>query len=51
MGIGGALAARILIGGAAGDCWSGGATDHEWVSGFAIEKLPETLPAFVKVAG
>lgn len=25
-----------------------GATGHEWVSGIAIEKLPDTLPAFIR---
>ncbi len=27
-------------------CW--GATGHEWVSGIAIEKLPDQMPAFVR---
>jgi hypothetical protein len=26
------------------DCWSWGATGHEWVSGIAIEKLPDSVP-------
>lgn len=25
-----------------------GATGHEWVSGIAIEKLPDDIPAFVR---
>ena len=35
-------------------CWSigealaWGATGHEWVSGIAIEKLPDTVPAFIR---
>jgi hypothetical protein len=27
-------------------CW--GATGHQWVSGIAIEKLPDDFPAFVR---
>src|SRR5262245_7986339 len=30
------------------DCWAWGATGHEWVSGIAIEKLPDSVPAFVR---
>ena len=29
-------------------CWAWGASGHEWISGIAIEKLPESLPAFVR---
>ncbi len=29
-------------------CWGWGATGHEWISGIAIEKLPESVPAFVR---
>jgi hypothetical protein len=29
-------------------CFAWGATGHEWVSGIAIEKLPDTLPAFLR---
>jgi hypothetical protein len=29
-------------------CFAWGATGHEWVSGIAIEKLPETLPEFIR---
>jgi hypothetical protein len=25
------------------DCWARGATGHEWVSGMAIEKLPDSV--------
>src|SRR5438552_6766873 len=28
--------------------WAWGATGHEWVSGIAIEKLPDSIPAFVR---
>jgi len=31
-----------------GNCWAWGATGHEWVSGIAIEKLPDTVPAFIR---
>lgn len=31
-----------------GSAWAWGATGHEWVSGIAIEKLPTTLPAFIR---
>src|SRR4030095_16847683 len=29
-------------------CWAWGATGHEMISGIAIEKLPDSLPAFVR---
>lgn len=32
----------------AGNCWAWGATGHEWISGIAIEKLPESVPGFVR---
>src|SRR5215510_15144782 len=41
------LALVALVAGAK-DCWAWGATGHEWVSGIAIEKLPDSLPAFVR---
>ncbi len=28
--------------------WAWGATGHEWVSGIAVQKLPDTLPAFIR---
>lgn len=28
--------------------WAWGATGHEWISGIAIEQLPEEIPAFVR---
>src|SRR5436190_4375373 len=31
-----------------GPCWAWGATGHEWISGIAIEKLPDSVPAFVR---
>jgi hypothetical protein len=45
-----ALLAALLAGLAAGPtpCWAWGATGHEWISGIAIEKLPESIPAFVR---
>jgi len=32
----------------ASDCWAWGAAGHEWVSSIAIEKLPDSVPAFVR---
>ncbi|SRR5258708_622908 len=32
------------------DCWAWGAFGHEWVSGIAIEKLPDSVPAFVRAS-
>jgi len=29
-------------------CVGLGATGHEWISGIAIEKLPDSMPAFVR---
>lgn len=40
--------AMLLAAGAAADCWAWGATGHEWVSGIAIEKLPDAVPEFVR---
>src|SRR5215472_7210967 len=28
--------------------WAWGATGHEWISGIAIEKLPDSLPSFIR---
>src|SRR3982074_1597623 len=42
-----ALAAVLAVGVAA-DCWAWGATRPEWVSGIAIEKLPDIIPEFVR---
>ena len=28
-------------------CWAWDATGHEWVSGIAIENLPDSVPGFV----
>jgi hypothetical protein len=30
------------------ECWTWGATGHEHVSGIAIEKLPDVVPAFMR---
>jgi hypothetical protein len=40
--------AATLATGVAGDCWAWGASGHEWVSGIAIEKLPDSIPQFVR---
>jgi hypothetical protein len=37
---------RLVAG--ARDAWAWGATSHEWVSGIAIEKLPDSVPGFVR---
>lgn len=42
-----ALAATLLAA-AEERCWAWGATGHEWVSGIAIEKLADDVPAFVR---
>lgn len=36
-----------LAGGSA-SCWAWGATGHEWVSGIAVETLPDGVPDFVR---
>ena len=41
------LALLIIVVGPT-DAWAWGATGHEWVSGIAIEKLPDSLPAFIR---
>jgi hypothetical protein len=41
-----AVAAGLLV--AAGQCWAWGAIGHEFVSGVAIEELPDSVPAFVR---
>src|SRR5882757_7797139 len=40
--------ALVLAAGSAGQCWAWGAIGHEWVSGIAIEKLPDSIPVFVR---
>src|SRR5262249_16400183 len=40
------LALLAVVAGA-NDGWAWGATGHEWISGIAIEKLPDSVPAFV----
>lgn len=45
------LAAALLsavVAAGAKDAWAWGATGHEWVSGIAVELLPEEIPAFVR---
>ena len=42
------LAALALATGASREGWAWGGTGHEWVSGIAIEKLPDSLPDFVR---
>jgi hypothetical protein len=44
-----ALAAVAMsVGAWTGDCWAWGATGHEWISGVAIEQLPQSVPAFLR---
>jgi hypothetical protein len=31
-----------------GESWGWGATGHEWISGIAVEKLPDTVPEFIR---
>lgn len=40
------IATALSLPGTDAYCW--GATGHEWVSGIAIEKLPDTIPSFVR---
>ena len=32
------------------ECWAWGSRGHEWLSGVAIDKLPDSVPAFVRTA-
>ena len=43
-----ALLALALCAGAGRDALGWGATGHEFISGIAIEKLPDDVPAFVR---
>lgn len=43
-----AITGLFLAIGASGNAWAWGATGHEWISGIAIEKLPESVPEFVR---
>jgi hypothetical protein len=43
-----ALLSLALAASAPSNCWAWGATGHEWISGIAIEKLPDNVPAFVR---
>jgi hypothetical protein len=45
------IAALIVVAASAGApraAWAWGPTGHEWISGIAIDKLPDNLPAFVR---
>src|ERR1700687_2988814 len=43
-----AVLALVLATGASREGRAWGATGHEWISGIAIEKLPDSLPGFVR---
>lgn len=43
----GFLAVALTVGGVE-ECLAWGAAGHEWVSGLAIESLPESVPMFVR---
>ena len=43
-----ALLALALGAGTSREAWAWGATGHEWISGIAIERLPDSLPDFVR---
>jgi hypothetical protein len=43
-----ALLALVFATGAGRESWAWGATGHEWISGIAIETLPDSLPGFVR---
>jgi hypothetical protein len=46
---GAALAGLALaLGSSANGCWAWDAAAHEWISGIAIEMLPDIVPAFVR---
>src|SRR5258707_10832772 len=42
------LFAYLAVVAGAKEGWAWGATGHEWVSGIAIEKLPDDVPGFVR---
>src|SRR5713101_1410698 len=42
-----ALTAALAIA-ANKDCWAWGAIGHEWISGIAVEKLPDSVPQFIR---
>jgi hypothetical protein len=42
------LAVLAVVFWPAADALAWGATGHEWISGIAIEKLPDDIPAFVR---
>lgn len=43
-----ALGLALALWAPASDSWAGRATGHEWISGIAIEKLPESVPEFIR---
>jgi hypothetical protein len=43
-----AFAIVVCLAAGARDGWAWGATAHEWISGIAVEKLPDGVPAFVR---
>jgi hypothetical protein len=43
-----ALASLALTAITPASCWAWGATGHEWISGIAVEKLPDSVPSFVR---
>lgn len=43
-----ALLAALVAISSGNDCWAWGATGHEWVGGVAIEKLPDSVPEFIR---
>jgi hypothetical protein len=43
-----ALVVLALGTGTSREAWAWGATGHEWISGIAIERLPDSLPDFVR---
>jgi hypothetical protein len=49
IGAGFALAGlSFALGGSANGCWAWDVTGHEWISGIAIETLPDIVPTFVR---
>src|SRR5262245_1583980 len=46
--LGAVLIVLLATVGGAGECWAWGVTGQEWFSGIAIEKLPDSVPPFVR---
>lgn len=42
------IGSTLAMCGMAGDGWTRGATGHGRISGIAIEKLPDTMPEFIR---